>query len=101
MNESRFSPNSNDRVFPLRQQSHGEREEKTHTYSQAKRGTEFVLEPLDQKLRYCMTGIGKDIEIGDYIVLQNMSEMTTFRVEEINYYSEPPNMWIAALKKVS
>lgn len=47
-----------------------------------------------------MTGIGKGIKPGDYLILQRDSELCRYQVEEIDYYSDPPDMWMALLKKV-
>ncbi|MEI2581633.1 hypothetical protein [Scytonema sp. PRP1] len=48
-----------------------------------------------------MTGQGKGIKRGDYIILCNGSQSCRYQVEEIDYYSEPPDMWIALLNDVS
>lgn len=45
-----------------------------------------------------MTGRGQGIEGGDCLILSNGFDSCRYRVEKINYYSNPPDMWIALLK---
>lgn len=73
---------------------------KTHDYSKFIAGQEYVFEPLNQGLEGQMTGIGKGIKPLDYIILQCGSQLCRYQVEEIDYYAEPPDMWMALLKKV-
>ncbi|QFS42994.1 hypothetical protein GXM_00467 [Nostoc sphaeroides CCNUC1] len=47
-----------------------------------------------------MTGIGKGIKPRDRIVLRQGCESSQYQVEEIDYYSDPSDMWIALLKQV-
>ncbi|WP_339381337.1 hypothetical protein [Brasilonema sp. UFV-L1] len=47
-----------------------------------------------------MTGQGKGVKRGDYIILRDSSNACRYQVEDIDYYSEPPDMWIALLQKV-
>ncbi|WP_246275585.1 hypothetical protein [Brasilonema bromeliae] len=47
-----------------------------------------------------MTGQGTGIKRGDYIILCHSSRTCRYQVEDIDYYSEPPNMWIALLQEV-
>jgi hypothetical protein len=72
---------------------------KTYDYTQLICGRDYVFEPTDNQTRGYMTGQGKGLKSGDYIILQNGSGACIYQVEEINYYSEPPDMWMALLKK--
>ena len=73
---------------------------KTHDYSQLIPGQEYVFEALNQGLTGQMTGIGKGIKPLDYIILRCDSQLCRYQVEEIDYYTDPPDMWIALLKQV-
>jgi MioC protein len=73
---------------------------KTHNYSKFSKGTEYEFEWLNESRRACMTGFGRGITPGDYIILQQDCKPYRYQVEEIDYYSEPSDMWIALLKEV-
>jgi hypothetical protein len=73
---------------------------KTYDYSQYVCGRDYVFEPVDDLKKGYMTGQGKGIKRGDYIILKNGSNSCRYQVEEIDYYSEPPDMWMALLNKV-
>lgn len=73
---------------------------KIHDYSRLIWGKDYVFEVRKEGIEGCMTGIGKGIKSHDYIILQHESESYKYQIEEINYYSEPSDMWIALLKQV-
>ncbi|MBE9005455.1 hypothetical protein IQ259_10455 [Fortiea sp. LEGE XX443] len=75
-------------------------QQKTHDYSQFIKGRDYVFEPLNQGLAGQMTGVGRGIKPRDYIILRRGSELSHYQVEEIDYYADPPDMWMALLKKV-
>lgn len=81
----------------LRQQKH-----KIHDFTEYVRGSDYVFEvaPEDVTTAY-MTARGTGVQIGDYIVLQINSESRQYQVEEIDYYSNPSDMWMALIKKVT
>lgn len=71
---------------------------KTYDYTQYISGRDYVFELADNQRKGYMTGHGRGIKRGDYIVLCNGSKSCCYQIEEINYYSEPPDMWIALLR---
>ncbi|MBN3893986.1 MAG: hypothetical protein HWQ41_01380 [Nostoc sp. NOS(2021)] len=73
---------------------------KIHDYSQQVCGSDYVFERLNEGMIGYMTGIGKGIKPGDRIILQEGYESYQYQVEEIDYYSDPSDMWIALLKQV-
>ncbi|MEH1902973.1 MAG: hypothetical protein V7L04_16530 [Nostoc sp.] len=73
---------------------------KIHDYSQQVWGSDYVFERLNEGTIGYMTGIGKSIKPGDRIILRQGSESYQYQVEEIDYYSDPSDMWIALLKQV-
>ncbi|MUG96766.1 hypothetical protein F7734_32270 [Scytonema sp. UIC 10036] len=73
---------------------------KTHDYSQLVCGHDYVFEPMDNLTQGYMTGQGKGVKPGDCILLQIDSQIEKYQVEEIDYYSEPSDMWMALLKKM-
>lgn len=70
---------------------------KIHDYSHSVDGSDYILESLPESLKVCMTGFGKGIKPNDYIMLQKGCESDYYQVEEINYYADPSDMWIALL----
>ncbi|MEO1378154.1 MAG: hypothetical protein AAFW70_28550, partial [Cyanobacteria bacterium J06635_10] len=65
------------------------------------RGSDYVFEvaPEDVTKAY-MTARSTGVKLGDYIVLQIGSESKQYQVEQIDYYSNPSDMWMALIKKV-
>ncbi|MBF2073727.1 MAG: hypothetical protein IGS50_08190 [Synechococcales cyanobacterium C42_A2020_086] len=73
---------------------------RTHNYTQHLQGTHYVIEPIaddPQNQRFCMTGTGQGIRSQDYILLTEAAGCVRYRVEEINYYCDTPDFWIAQL----
>ncbi|MEH2362829.1 hypothetical protein [Nostoc sp.] len=73
---------------------------KIHDYSQQVWGSDYVFERLNEGTIGYMTGIGKGIKPGDRIILREGSESYQYQVEEIDYYSDPSDMWMGLLKQV-
>ncbi|MCP6759809.1 MAG: hypothetical protein NHB32_13830 [Fischerella sp. CENA71] len=62
-------------------------------------GQDYVFEPVDGLKKGYMTAQRKGVKRGDWIILENDSRFYQYQVEEIDYYSEPPDMWIALLSQ--
>jgi hypothetical protein len=73
---------------------------RTHDYSQLVSGKDYVFEVINEGIEGQMTGVGKGIKALDYIILKHGSETYKYQIEAIDYYSDPPDMWIALLKLV-
>ncbi|MBD6615231.1 hypothetical protein FNW02_05050 [Komarekiella sp. 'clone 1'] len=73
---------------------------RVHDYSQFVWGSDYVFEAINGELGGYMTGQGKGIKPNDYIILQRGSKSYKYQVEEIDYYCDPPDMWMALLKQV-
>lgn len=87
-------------VFSLLSNKAKQTNTKTYDYSQYVCGRDYVFEPVDDLKKGYMTAQGKGIKCGDYIILKNGSNSCRYQVEEIDYYSEPSDMWMALLNKV-
>lgn len=72
---------------------------KTHDYTQLEKGCDYIFEPVDGGSRGYMTGQRAGIKCGDIIVLDE-SQQCRYRVKEIDYYSNPPDVWIALLDRI-
>ncbi|MBD2604537.1 hypothetical protein H6G81_08325 [Scytonema hofmannii FACHB-248] len=72
---------------------------KTYDYTRYVNGRDYVFESVNDLKKGYMTGQGKGIKRGDYIFLKNGSDSCRYQVEEIDYYSNPADMWIALLSE--
>jgi hypothetical protein len=71
---------------------------KVHAYRNPRNSTTFVLEPSkEDPLKCCMTGFGVDIKTGDFIVIEDRNLSMAYKVENIDYYLDPPDLWMALL----
>ncbi|HAG84503.1 MAG TPA: hypothetical protein DCL61_25945 [Cyanobacteria bacterium UBA12227] len=61
---------------------------------------DHIFAPKEGGIKAYMTGQGQGIECGDYLILKEKSNGERYQVDKINYYSNPPDMWIALLKQV-
>lgn len=76
------------------------KQRKVHDFTRFEQGQDYVFDPIDATQGY-MTGQGKRIRRGDYILLQPRSEVEWYQVEAIDYYANPSDMWIALLLRVN
>lgn len=67
---------------------------KTHNFIDQIESVNYEFEKIDDNTAQ-MTGYGKGINPRDYIILTK--EGIRYRVEAIEYYSDPPNLWTALL----
>jgi hypothetical protein len=74
------------------------RQPKVHDYSKLVMGSDYVFESLNTGTQGCITGFGKGVKSGDFMILKQNNQSCRYQVEEINYYSDPSDMWIALLK---
>lgn len=73
----------------------------THDYSGNNRywGHDYTFEPHKGGRRGRAMGWGHGIRKGDYLILDNgPGETTRYRVMNIGYFPDPPDMWKAELK---
>lgn len=72
---------------------------KTHDYTHELRDS-YIFEPIDNYGKAHMTGYGKGVKIGDRLLLKDADDTYTYQVEQIDYYLDPPDMWIALLQRI-
>jgi hypothetical protein len=71
---------------------------KVHTFRNPKNCITFALECRDEHPLKCyMTGFGVDIRKGDLMVIEDDKSSRTYRIESIDYYLDPPDLWMASL----
>jgi hypothetical protein len=78
------------------------RQARVHDYSQYQPGVDYVVEAAQEagSLSGYLTGQGRDIQQGDYILLHWDGSLTKCRIEKIDYYINPPDMWMALIVRV-
>ena len=74
---------------------------KTHDFTECAPGSDYVFEVAENLTTAYMTARGKGVKPDDYIVVKTGSESCRYQVEQIDYYSNPPDMWMALIKKVT
>ncbi len=77
------------------------KKQKTYDYTRQVSGQDYVFEPIDNHTKGYMTAQGKGVAVGDFISLQNGTEIYHYQVEQIDYYSNPSDMWTAVLKRAT
>lgn len=73
---------------------------KVHDYTLYERGLDYVIEPMNEGSQTYMTAQGKGVRCGDYIILKNAVETERYRVEKVDYYASPSDIWVALLTQV-
>lgn len=71
-------------------------EPQTHDYTRKTWGHNYEVMAVKRggmELRLC--GWGHGIKEGDYLILENGSGSTRYKVESIAYRTDPPDMWFA------
>ncbi len=73
---------------------------KTFDYANPRDGTPYFIEMTDhdpsQESAY-MTAYGRNVEPGDLIVLREGKATVNYWVKEIEYYSNPSDLWTALI----
>ncbi|MEO0374042.1 MAG: hypothetical protein AAF329_05320 [Cyanobacteria bacterium P01_A01_bin.17] len=71
---------------------------KTHTYQASGAGVDFVLEASSESPKeFYMTAHKSGVKKSDSIKIRDSSRSQTYEVLEVDYYSEPSDMWMAHL----
>jgi hypothetical protein len=77
-----------------------QRRNKIYDYTQYVSGRDYVFEVGEDLTKAYMTAQGRGIQVGDRIIVQKGDLVYHYDVEVIEYYSNPPDMWMASLVKV-
>lgn len=77
------------------------RRHKTHRYNHGQLGSEFFLDDNAALPISYMTAQGAGVHQGDYIDIAMPTGHLKFQVSEIEYYSDPADMWMAQLHPVN
>jgi hypothetical protein len=72
---------------------------RTHDYTHRTCGHDYCIHGVEQNGVILRTsGWGGGILRGDYLTLPNDGASTRYRVTDIWYFSDPPDMWMADLE---
>jgi hypothetical protein len=74
---------------------------KTHDFTEFTSDRDYVFEKADDITKGYITGQGKGIKPGDFILLRQGEDSCCYQVEQIDYYSDPPDMWMALVARVT
>jgi hypothetical protein len=77
-----------------------QRRNKIYDYTQYVSGRDYVFEVSEDLAKAYMTAQGRGIKAGDRILIQKSDRIYHYDVEVIDYYSNPPDMWMACLIKI-
>ena len=68
----------------------------THDFSSKRWGWNYNITSIrDEGLNISICGWGVGISNGDFLILTNGSDTTRYRVQSIDYYRDPHDMWVA------
>lgn len=74
---------------------------RTYDYSRAVPGVDYSFDKLGETdHRGYMTAQRRGVKVGDYILLAPAGVIKKYRIQQLDYYSSPHDMWIAFLSKV-
>lgn len=76
-----------------------QRKHKIHDYTGAEYGKDYIFEFSKNYQDGYMTALGKGVRCDDYIIIRKGSQYYRYQVKEIDYYSNPSDIWIALLQK--
>jgi len=74
---------------------------KVHRYNDSAMSNDFCLEALSDQSGFMMTSCRAGVRRGDWIHIVDTDGCQEYRVDEIDFYSEPADMWIAKLHTAS
>jgi MioC protein len=76
------------------------RKPKVHRYESLAMSNHFCLEPIPNQAGYYMTSCRSGVQRGDHIAIVETSGSSEYQVDEIDFYSDPGDLWIAKLYRV-
>lgn len=68
-----------------------------HDYTNRYWGHDYTFDPLDNGIKGRMMGWGCGIKSGDFLIIQNGEGSTRYKVDSIQYFLDPHDMWSAVV----
>lgn len=75
------------------------RKARIHNYTSYTYGRDYAFDEIQDGSQAYMTAYGRGIKRGDYITIRREKIKIQYQVEQIDYYSNPSDLWIALLVK--
>ncbi|GAB4243395.1 MAG: hypothetical protein Kow0049_32960 [Stanieria sp.] len=97
---SLFNRNLNELPNSFKKSRQASSSVKIHDYRRYSLGSDYIFELVDHTDKGYMTGYGMGVKPGDHLLLTIDNQVCQYRVQEIDYYANPSDMWIALLKQV-
>jgi MioC protein len=70
----------------------------THNYTERRWGKDYSIIAIeDGGLSLALSGWGRGIRSGDYIIIKNGDDTTRYMFDTISYHSDPSDMWNGTL----
>lgn len=76
------------------------RKRRVHDFTNAKRDSDYIFEAIADGTKAYMTGQGRGVKPGDYLLLRMNGDTDRYEIEQVEYYASPADVWIAQLIKV-
>mgnify|MGYP000618772432 CR=1 FL=1 len=76
------------------------RKGRIHHYENSGSSSDFCLDPALDQSGFYMTSCKAGVRKGDLVRINEGQEFSEYRVETIEFYSDPADMWIAKLHMV-
>jgi MioC protein len=74
---------------------------RVHDFTAYESGQDYSFEPNEQRTGGTITGQHSGVNAGDYLTLCINNQRVKYRIEVVDYYADPPDMWVAALSLVN
>lgn len=74
---------------------------KIHDYSNRESEVDYIFESAHEGLKGYLTAQDRGVKVGDRVILVQENDRNYYQVENIDYYSNPSDMYIALLRKLS
>ncbi len=73
---------------------------KIHCYDCSSASNDFCLEATLDPFAFYMTSCKPGVKQGDRVRINDAHGLSEYRIDEIDFYSNPADMWIAKLQAV-
>jgi hypothetical protein len=74
--------------------------QKEHNLKNHQEGSDYFLTQTEDGMITCMTIQGVNVKLQDHILVEIESKLIRYSVEEVDYFAEPPDMCMLALRTI-
>lgn len=76
------------------------RKSRVHRYEYSALSSDFCIETAPDQSGFFMTSCKAGVQKGDLVHIGDVDGFSEYRVDEIDFYSNPSDMWIAKLRMI-